>query len=353
MKTKNSHACIILVFSLFFGLVSTQKTNAQNIIINEQIDSLLSNLYASGDFNGTALVVKQGNTIYEKSFGYSTGIDKVSLKTSDKFGIGSIYKELPAIAIMQLQEKGFLKIEDKISKHIPDLPEWANTISIKNLFQYTSGLPKVNWMAHKVISDSTLLKDLKAINELQFLPNEAYLYSNNNPFLLSLIVENISGEKFNDYIDNKILKPFGLKQSVFKKTFPYENRIGMAIPFDDEYVEDFIPFKISSPVLLFTTSAYDLYKLNNELHKFRIINEASLRTISEVSSLDFDNLQSPLGNVKTENEHIIKHSHHGSSGNYECLIQKDVKTDVTIVIFTNSKRSNVYEISEAISKIVF
>lgn len=49
------------------------------------------------------------------------------------------------MSIMQLQEEGLLNVEDKIDKYLKGLPSWASKISIKNLLQYTSGLPKVEW----------------------------------------------------------------------------------------------------------------------------------------------------------------------------------------------------------------
>ncbi len=95
-----------------------------------------------------------------------------------------------------------------------------------------------------------------------------------------------------------------------------------------------------------------MFKLNYELHQFNLINEASLKTISESTSLSYENIESPLGHVEILDNKIIKHSHHGSSGNFECLIRKDVTNDLTIILFTNRKRNNVYEISDKILKIV-
>lgn len=341
-----------LFLCVFLSFLALQNSSAQATEAQKKIDSLLTQLSSTGDFNGIALVVKGDHTLYEKSFGYSNGVEKDLLKTSDKFGIGSIYKELPAIAVMQLQEAGLLNIDDPVSEYITSLPNWSTTITIKNLLQYTSGLPKVQWGKHQEISDAVLLNDLSDLEILQFKPGEGYLYSNNNPFLLSQIVQNISGQDFADYIEEHLLRPVGLTQSGFNDAFPYKNRYGMALPFDDEFKEDAIPFEIHSSLFLFTCTAYDLYKLNYELHSFNIISENSLKTISETTTLNFDNLQSPLGNVEIMDGKITKHAHHGSSGNYECLIQKDVQKDLTIVLFTNRKKKNVHEISNEIGRMI-
>lgn len=62
-----------------------------------------------------------------------------------RFHIGSITKEFTAVALMQLQEQGRLKTDDHVSRYMPELPQWAHKVTIKNLLQYTSGIPNVNW----------------------------------------------------------------------------------------------------------------------------------------------------------------------------------------------------------------
>jgi len=130
--------------------------------------------------------------IYNEGVGFANGDKKTLLSVTDKFNIGSIYKEIPAIAIMQLEENKLLNLNDPIKKYLENLPNWSNNITVLNLLQYTSGLPKINWRKHTEINDEALTNDLLEISDLEFTPGESYLYTNYSPFLLSKIVESIS-----------------------------------------------------------------------------------------------------------------------------------------------------------------
>ena len=95
-----------------------------------------------GVFNGNVLVSKNNKIIYNASFGFTDATKTNKLTTDFRFNIGSITKEFSAVALLQLKELGKLKLDDKVSKFIPELPKWASNISIKDLLEYTSGIPK-------------------------------------------------------------------------------------------------------------------------------------------------------------------------------------------------------------------
>ncbi|WKX76694.1 serine hydrolase domain-containing protein [Zobellia laminariae] len=145
-----------------------------NCSSHTSIDSYIKELAAEGEFNGNILVVLDEEKVYENSFGFSDGSKTVKLTKKFRFDLGSVYKEFPAVSIMQLQEKGLLNVEDKINIYLKDLPSWASTISIENLMQYTSGLPEVEWDKYfeinERITDEKIKEDLLNIEELEFKP---------------------------------------------------------------------------------------------------------------------------------------------------------------------------------------
>ena len=183
-----------------------------------------------------------------------------------------------------------------------------------NLLQYSSGLPKISWRKHTEINDRVLTNDLLEISDLEFIPGESYLYTNYSPFLLSKIVESISDKSFPEYASQNILKPLELNHSKFNKSFPYEDRSSMAIPFDSSFREDTPPFIIKSSIFLFSTTTEDLFKLLKNLYSYNIIKKNSINTISKTADLNIENMESSLGQIKHQENKIIEHTHHGSSG---------------------------------------
>ncbi len=324
--------------------------NFQN---NENVNTYLTELHKKGEFNGNVLIIKEGKTLYENSFGYADGSKKTKLTKDYRFNIGSIYKEFPAVSIMQLHEKNQINLNDKISKHITDLPNWSNKITVQNLLQYSSGLPKIGWDAYFSkginVNDNHLMEEIKSVKNLQFEPGSDYLYSNSNPILLIKIIENITKTTFNNYLQENIFIPYGMDNTILKEQYPYEDKTLMAIPFNSDFEDD--NYYLSVKSLLFSSTTSDMANWLEQLGDFRIINKNSLEKLSEQAK-EGDNIQSPLGYTEWENDTILEHSHHGSTANYEVVARRFKKNGITIIILTNRKNGNVYEISDKLYDLI-
>jgi predicted HAD superfamily phosphohydrolase YqeG len=335
----------ILLLNLIISLFGCQN--------NENIDTYLNELHKKGELNGNVLVIKDGKTLYEKSFGYTDGSKNTILNKNYRFNIGSIYKEFPAVSIMQLKEKNQLNLEDKISKYISGLPNWSEKISIQNLLQYSSGLPTIGWDVYFSkeinVNDNHIIEEIKSVKNLEFEPGSDYLYSNSNPILLIKIIENITKITFNEYLQENLFITYGMDNTIIKEQYPYKDKTLMAIPFNADFKED--DYKLSAKSLLFSSTASNIANWFEQLGDFKIINKKSVKKLSEQTKKG-DNIQSPLGYTEWENNKIIEHSHHGSTASYECIARRFKKDGITIVILTNQNQGNVYEISEQIYDII-
>ncbi|GAB1856800.1 serine hydrolase [Flavobacteriaceae bacterium MHTCC 0001] len=315
----------------------------------------MKELAEDGDFNGNVLVVKNGKTIYEGSFGFSDGSKTTKLTSQFRFDLGSVYKEFPAFSIMQLQEKGLLYIDDKIDIYLKDLPNWSSKITIKHLLQYTSGLPKVAWDKYfennERITDQKIKNDLLHLNELEFEPGSDYLYTNYSPILLAQIVENITKQSFPDYVKENLFIPFGLNNAVIHPEVPYLNRDLIAIPFDENFKED--AYKVTLSGVCFSLTAKDIQHWLTNLHAFKIISKTSLQFLSQKADF-WGNIQSPLGGVTWENGIVKEHYHHGETGNYECIVKRfnNGKDILIIIVQANQKHQNMFDISDEIKRIL-
>lgn len=317
--------------------------------LKEEIDSILTSKYENGKLNGNVLVVHKGKEILKKSYGYADADKSQKLNENFRFNIGSVYKEFPAVAIMQLKEKGALTLQDKLSEYITDLPKWSDSISIIQLLQYSGGLPKIKWDLHfsegKMVTNEIIYDDLKAVKQLEFAPGTDYLYSNYSPILLIKIVEKITGQDFRKYAKENLFDPYGLDQSIISDQFPYKDKTLMAIPFNENYEVD--SYKISIPTVLFSSTVNDMYKWFKHLDSYDIISKESVKILSQEAKIG-DNIQAPLGRFDWDNGLAVEHLHHGSSASYECVVRRFKQKDLTIVILTNQKHGNVNEISQEI-----
>jgi len=208
-----------VVLCLMVLLVALWSTTLQAKELKQELDDYLKAAHEVWKFHGAVLVAKDGKVLFKKGYGMANIELGVPNTTEMKFQIGSITKQFTATAIMQLQEKGLLSLDDPITKHLPDYPkETGDSITIHHLLSHTSGIP--NYTNMPGVMDNKALKisveDLMATfkdEPLDFEPGEKYQYSNSNYIVLGAIIEKLSGKAYEDYIQENIFEPLGMDNS--------------------------------------------------------------------------------------------------------------------------------------------
>src|SRR5215213_5093751 len=110
-----------------------------NQVAAQTVAQKLDNLLADTGLNGNVLVTQDGRVVYERSFGFADIAGRIPNTPDSKFQTASVAKVFTSTAVLQLQEKGKLKLEDTVVKHLPDFP--FPTITLRHLLSHTSGLP--------------------------------------------------------------------------------------------------------------------------------------------------------------------------------------------------------------------
>jgi CubicO group peptidase (beta-lactamase class C family) len=194
------------------------------------LDSFFIEINNNGDINGSVLVAENGKIIYQKSFGYADIQNNIPNTPNTLFQIASVSKLFTAIAVLQLVEQKKLNLSDKFSKYFPDFP-YAE-VTIHQMLAMTSGVPEADpllfpiWKQNRdtIFSKYDIIPAIKAGKVPQeFKEGEKYRYRNTNYSLLALLVEKISGLKYDSYLLKKIFEPSRMK-STFQRmagTDPY------------------------------------------------------------------------------------------------------------------------------------
>ncbi|MDQ0246765.1 CubicO group peptidase (beta-lactamase class C family) [Bacillus fengqiuensis] len=183
----------------------------------EKLVQFMDRLGNLGYFNGSVLVAKGEDIWLKKGYGFANFEHGVYNQPHTKFRIGSITKGFTAAAILQLEEKGELKVSDTIDRFIEDYPN-GKKITIHHLLTHTSGIPNhtvteefwdttMRLYAPSVNYTIDLFKHLPLVAEL----GEKFHYSNGNYLLLSAIIEKVSGLSYGDYVEQYLLNPLSMK----------------------------------------------------------------------------------------------------------------------------------------------
>lgn len=329
---------ILLLLALLLGTKSGKGQSSRNLA---QVDTLLQKAYALGIFNGNVLIAENGKIIYKNSIGWADAGNTIKLTEDYRFHIGSIAKEFNAVGIMMLQEQGRLSLDDKVSKYLPDLPAWADKIKIRNLLQYTSGIPQTNW--REIKGDMDNMQSLKAVASLNFEPGTKYNYNNNDVFLQRRIIEKITGMSYQHFVMEKMFKPCGIKNAVFdaKSTDKL-----IAESYNDQKTPDDLNYEISGWPLL---TLLDFYRWSECINSFHLITPASTQQL--IIPFAADN-QTGLGHGTMEHNLLVHHQHDGTAKNYQALLISNTTKAITILLMTNNKQGNLGQVANSIQAIL-
>lgn len=195
--------------------------NAQkSALMQSSIDSVFSSFFKPGEPGGAVLLVKDGDLIYKKGFGITDINTKEPITTKTLFNVGSISKTFVAYGILKLAAEGKLSLEDDLYKYFPDFkdPAIAKKIKLYHLLTHTSGLPdsrkvKQEHEFYLTAKDGENFAPLKQTRSLEFEPGAKYKYSNPAFNGLALIIEKVTGIKWQKYIGEMIFKPSGMNRS--------------------------------------------------------------------------------------------------------------------------------------------
>jgi len=177
-----------------------------------QIDTLMRDY--SGDVPGASvLVVRDGNVVVRKSYGLANLEERVVAAPETNYRLASVTKQFTAASILLLG----IPLDDPITKYLA-LPPYANAITIRHLLTHTSGLLAYEDLippgTARQLKDADVLDLLAKQSTTYFPPGTSYRYSNTGYAFLALIVERVSGQRFADFLREKIFEPAGMKNSV-------------------------------------------------------------------------------------------------------------------------------------------
>jgi CubicO group peptidase (beta-lactamase class C family) len=178
--------------------------------------------------NGNILVAENGKPIYKKSFGFADFKNKIPNSETSRFNIASVSKTFTAVSILQLKEKGKIDIDKPVKKYLPEFP--YDDITIRHLLSHTSGLPDYYFYDEtyekeplRIYTNKDILNDLnKFYFPLSFKPGEKWDYANINYCLLAAVVEKVSGQNFQDYLQKNIFSKAEMFDSYLLKEYPQQ-----------------------------------------------------------------------------------------------------------------------------------
>ena len=169
---------------------------------------------------GAAIRVwRDGETLYSNTYGMANLAYGIPFEPDTRTNIGSTSKQFTAFAIMLQAERGLLSLDDDIRTHIPELPEFDDTIQVRHLITHTSGLREFLNLLRMTgrrldrgdwIDRSEIIEIVQRQPTLQNVPGAEWNYNNTAYGLAAVIVERTSGQDFHVFMEENVFGPLGM-----------------------------------------------------------------------------------------------------------------------------------------------
>lgn len=183
--------------------------------VAQQFEQFVAKQAEDGEFSGAILIAQGNDIILAKAYGYANQENQTLNTVDTRFNMGSMNKMFTGLAIAQLAEKGLLDYADSMAKHYPDYPnaEVAQQVTIHHLLTHTSGMGFYPFTHGKRTPEEIV--PLFADDALSFDPGDEMQYSNAGYVVLGVIIERVSGQSYEEYVQTHILDPAGMTHTGF------------------------------------------------------------------------------------------------------------------------------------------
>lgn len=215
-----------------------------------QADLILQKLITDNIVPGLAITVRKNNQVYfQKGYGYSDLDKQTPVDPQNSiFRVASVSKPIAAAALATMVESGQLDLDTSIYKYVPYFPKKEFDFTLRQLAGHTAGIRGYRGGEYGLNKPLTIKEALALFqdDDLLFEPGKGFQYTSYDWVLISLAMEEVSGIPFADYVQKKILKPYGLKNTFPETpgklppsctTFYSKGRLGFrkAIPVNNTY----------------------------------------------------------------------------------------------------------------------
>lgn len=341
---RRAHYRILFLFLVAACSVAAQSTapGAQGGELEAKVDAYVKPYLESKNFSGSVLIARGGKVLVNKGYGMANLELGVPNTPQTRFHIASVSKPFTAAAILLLEERGKLSVQDPVSKYVPDFPE-GGRILLHHLLTHTSGIPNINnFPEYQTLSQSpqtpAQLVEVFKKRALDFPPGQKYAYSNSNYNLLAFIIEKVSGQSYGDFLQANIFAPLGMTSTLHDgavaELIPHRASGYVPAGFDGLENAPFLDWSSKTGNGSLVTTVEDLFRWDRALYTDKLLSAASRAKM-------FTDHGSGAGYgwfVRQNLGHNVTASN-GRSPGFTASVERYVEDDVCVILTANTYSS--------------
>jgi len=282
-------------YAVILSVLVLATTSLAAADLDAEIGAIAQGVLDAGKTPGLSIAVARGGEIiHAAGYGFADLENGIRSDAETNYRVGSITKSFTALSIMQLVEKGKVKLSDPVTKYIPGYNTHGHIITVQQLINHTCGIPNYTDIEK---SDRTIWRqhrshdEMRAVfepAELLFEPGAGWYYTNSGYYLLGMIIEKVSGMKYDEYLDTHVVGPAGLENTQFGWQRPLiDNRAQGYERTEDGWVNA-TPISMTTPFSAgaLRSTVLDLVRWMRSITDGTLIKPATFETMATVVPLD-------------------------------------------------------------------
>ena len=350
------------IFLILFAVIALSIHSIYPQLKNElrkNLDEYMTRLTELG-YSGALLVAKEGEVIFSRGYGLANRTEQTPVTPETIFTTGSVTKQFTAAAILKLEMQGKLNVQEPITKYFKNVPEDKKEITLHHLLTHSAGLKSALGSDFAEISRDEYI-ELAMKTPLNRPPGETYEYSNVGFSLLAAIVEQVSGQSYDAFLQEHLFNPAGMENTGYPKSNWNPKKLAHGYQGDKDWgtflehkmAEDGPYWHLRGNGGVHSTTG-DMYKWHLALQEDKILSKEAKEKmytphIREGESPSYYGYGWSV--MDTRNGKLI--THNGGNPYFAADFLRYVDRDVTIYITSNSAEQRAFRISRTIAKIAF
>jgi CubicO group peptidase (beta-lactamase class C family) len=352
---------ILLGWLLITARGSVGVASVQDVV--PKVDEYMNAAVRAHRFSGTVLLAQDGRALVSRGYGMSSVELNVANTPKTKFRIGSMTKQFTAAGIALLQQRGKLNVRDSICKYLPQCPQKWQEITIHQLLTHTAGIHE--YLRLQEFQQRTLPLPVARVIEalktkpLDFKPGGQFSYSNSGYYLAGYIIEQVSGQNYQVFLQENIFKPLGMsdtgyddpRQVLPNRAVGYTLEVGGKI-MHAPYLDMSRPFAAGG---LYSTTE-DLLRWDAALSTEQLLTKKSLEVIFN-SAVDASIKSVPgkygYGWLTVQQGGRRAQTHAGEINGFTSVLTRFPDDNATVIVLSNFDDMPVEGIAQDLAAILF
>jgi CubicO group peptidase (beta-lactamase class C family) len=332
----------IIVFACCGMAVAQTPTTTE---LSSRVDALAQKMLSRPVAGISVAVARHGQVVIARGYGMANLEHSVAVTPDTVFHIVGISKNILAAVVLQLVDEGKLRLDDDVTKYVPEAPTLGHHVTVRQLLNHTSGIYSFTSLPNAADNDRFELTHEQVLGLIKdkpfdFEPGTRWRHDNSALYLAGMVVERVTKQEYGAYVREHVFKPLGMSSASLCDARMVVPHLASGYELNGGALMNaaFMSWKTPFAVAAVCATASDLLRWQTALDTGRVLTPSSLALMRSPTTLaDGTKIDHGLGtSLGSLDEHKAL-GHTGNGGGFRSVLESFPDDHLTVVILTNTE----------------